>query len=76
MTKHDEALEILWNSMYFAFHQDMRLDKSAWEEIEGVIFRYGAQYVLRSDGFYYLCQEQPSLKVEAVLNDKEKLRTE
>ena len=73
MTKREQAQEILWNSMYFAFHKDMRMDKSAWEEIENVIFKYGVRYTLRSDGFYYMCEDQPSLKVEAVLKDKEEL---
>lgn len=73
MTKHNEALDIMLNSMYFAFHKDLREDKFAWEEIENVIFKYGVQYILRPDGFYYLREEQPSLKVEAVLKDKEKL---
>lgn len=73
MTKQEEALDILWNSMYFAFHKDLREDKVAWEEIENVIFKYGVQYTLRSDGFYYLREEQPSLKVDAILKDKEKL---
>lgn len=76
MTPKEQALDIIHNSPYFAYHKDIRMDKSSWKEIEDIIFKYGLRYTLHSDGFYHLSGDQPSLKVEAILRDREQLSSE
>jgi hypothetical protein len=76
MTPYEQALDIIHSSPYFAFHSDCKTSVEIWEELSVIIQKYGLHYTLRSDGYYHLSGEQPVLKVDAIIADKERLTSE